>query len=146
MFSDEKSLVNHFVSSIQADTSPWGDMKLAQEFFYQRGRTDLVAISPSGDVIAFEAKLSKWRTALQQAYRNLCFADMSFVILPEDSAKNAVKHIDEFSHRGVGLCCFVNDDWEILVDAPRVQPLQPWLREQAIQYVKKEELNNECHS
>lgn len=146
MFCDEKTLINEFVTSIQSNTSPWGNVKLAQEFFYQRGRTDLIAISPSGDVIAFEAKISKWRIALQQAYRNQCFADRSFVILPQKSAQNAVKHIDEFSYRGVGLCCMNNNDLEILLDAPRVNPLQPWLRDQAIEYIKKEEQYHECNS
>lgn len=139
LFTDEQSLVSYFVSSIQSNTSPWGQVKLAQEFFYQRGRTDLIVISSSGDVIAFEAKISKWRIALQQAYRNQCFADMSFVVLPPKSAKNAVKHIDEFSYRGVGLCCINTDDLEILLDASRVEPLQPWLRDQAIEYINKEE-------
>ena len=70
MFDNEKSLVDSFVDSLQTIRSPWGELKIGSEFFYQRGRTDLVAVSNNGKVIAFEAQLKKWRIALQQAYRH----------------------------------------------------------------------------
>jgi hypothetical protein len=49
-------------------------VSFACEFDYSRGRTDVVALRDGEHVIAFEAKLKDWRTALHQAYRNTCFA------------------------------------------------------------------------
>jgi len=134
MFDNEKSLVDSFIDSLETIPSPWGELKLGSEFFYQRGRTDLVAVSNNGKVIAFEAKLKKWRIALQQAYRNRCFADFSYVLLPTYSANLAYKNLDEFILRGVGICCVSEDGFEILHEALLTEPIQPWLREQAFMY------------
>src|SRR5690554_1997168 len=99
-------MVLTFIDHLHVSSTPWGTVKVATEFFYQRGRTDLVVVS-GGNLIAFEAKLNKWRIALQQAYRNKCFADVSYVILPEREARIASRYQGEFERRGVGLC-FVN--------------------------------------
>lgn len=138
IFTNEKSLVDYFVSSLSSFPSPWGPVDFATEFFYQRGRTDLVALSQDGQLIAFEAKLTKWRVALQQAYRNRCFADLSYVLLPEDSAKSACNHLNEFTSRGVGLCCITEGELEVLHNAPVSEPLQPWLRDQALLHISSE--------
>ena len=138
IFINEKMFVDCFINTLNSTPSPWGQVDYATEFFYHRGRTDLVAISESGEVIAFEAKLKKWRTALQQAYRNRCFADLSYVLLPAESAKIASKYLGEFALRGVGLCCISNGDLEVLFDAEQSEPLQPWLRQQAVLHVNGE--------
>lgn len=104
MFSDEQSLVRVFVKHVQGVASPWGEIKIKPEFFYNRGRADLVAVSEDGKVIAFEAKLKRWKTALHQAYKNKCFADLSYVVLPEDSALCASRYSGEFIRRGICLC------------------------------------------
>lgn len=134
MFSDEQSLVCVFVKHVQGVTSPWGEIKIKSEFFYNRGRTDLVAVSEDGKVIAFEAKLKRWKTALHQAYRNKCFADLSYVVLPEDSALCASRYSGEFVRRGVGLCFVSHTDLAIIHEAAESAPLQPWLREQAFSF------------
>lgn len=134
MFSDEQSLVRVFVKHVQKVTSPWGEIKIKPEFFYNRGRTDLVAVSEDGKVIAFEAKLKRWKTALHQAYRNKCFADLSYVVLPEDSAPSASRYSGEFMRRGVGLCFVSHSDLAIIHEAVQSAPLQPWLREQALSF------------
>lgn len=139
MFDDEKSLVDDFIVSLQTISSPWGKLKIGSEFFYQRGRTDLVAVSDNGKVIAFEAKLKKWRIALQQAYRNKCYADLSYVVLPAYSAKLAYKHLDEFILRGVGICCVTEGDFEVIYDSIPTKPIQPWLRNQAYVYASNGE-------
>jgi len=136
VFSDEKTLVLSFVSQLHTNISPWGEVKCATEFDYQRGRTDIVAVSTNGKVIAIEAKLIKWKQALQQAYRNQCFADLSYVLLPETEVDNAVKHNLEFSKRGVGLCCITDQGISIVQDASDSEPLQPWLRERALEFVQ----------
>jgi hypothetical protein len=135
MYNDERSLVDHFVLSLQSFPPPWGNVQFATEFFYQRGRTDLVAVSQTGQVIAVEAKLKKWRIALQQAYRNRCFANLSYVLLPTDSAMLAYNHREEFDLRGVGICYLNEGELEVLHDATLAEPLQPWLRDQAMLHV-----------
>lgn len=104
---------------------------MATEFYYQRGRADVVALSSSGEVIAFECKLTRWKDALHQAYRNTCFAHMSYVVLPEDTALLAARYAEEFRRRGVGICYLADDQVVTLQEAHRRTPLQPWLSGQA---------------
>lgn len=138
MFLDEKAMVFRFIEILEQATTPWGELQIGTEFFYQRGRTDLIAVSEEGDVIAFEAKLKKWKIALQQAYRNKCFADISYVLLPKDEVRIASQYLDEFERREVGLCSISDDEVNILFPAKRTKPLQPWLRHRALLYVSKE--------
>ncbi len=134
MFVSEKALVNCFLQQARDDSSPWGQIKVRLEFFYSRGRTDVVAVSEDGKVLAFEAKLTKWRVALRQAYRNKCFADRSYVVLPESSGISASRFEAEFARLGVGLCFVSENDLMIVHDAPNSTPLQPWLRERAVSF------------
>jgi hypothetical protein len=139
LFPDEKTMVFRFIELIERPTTPWGALQIGTEFFYQRGRTDLVAVSVQGKVIAFEAKLKKWKIALQQAYRNKCFADISYVLLPKEEAKNASRYSNEFKRRDVGLCYMSDEEVNILFHAKCTEPLQPWLRHKALLFVNKEE-------
>jgi hypothetical protein len=70
----ERSLVNDLSSVIKDKNSPVSCRKVAYEFDYASGRTDLLGLGPQDEVHAFETKLSKWREALDQARRNACFA------------------------------------------------------------------------
>src|SRR5580692_12032233 len=47
-FCCEKALVDRFVDSLTGSPSPWGAVQVAREFFYQRGRTDVVALAANG--------------------------------------------------------------------------------------------------
>lgn len=134
VFTDEQSLVRRFLEHIRDVSCPWGDIRVRPEFFYNRGRTDLVAVSEDGKVIAFEAKLKKWKSALHQAYRNKCFADFSYVILPEKCASCASQYSGEFARRGVGLCFVSENDLRIIHEATESAPLQPWLHDKAFSY------------
>lgn len=58
---------------------------------------------PRGKIIAFEAKISRWKMALEQAIRYLRYADASFVALPDDRAEPALRARDAFEKAGVGL-------------------------------------------
>lgn len=127
----EKELVDHFLAVIDADQAPWGPLVLMPEFFYHRGRVDVVGVSPSGRVFAFEAKLTRWRDALQQAYRNTCFAHQSYVLLPRATANLAQQYSVEFDRRGVGLCSLVNNNLIVVHDSPLNEPIQPWLANEA---------------
>jgi hypothetical protein len=72
-----------------------------------------VTLSPESNsqltLIAVEAKLKRWREALQQAkvYQN--YADETFVALPEQYSKNAIAAKTEFERAGVGLLILSRD-------------------------------------
>jgi hypothetical protein len=90
-FANEQTLVTSFVSRLNEEASPWGAVQVATEFYYQRGRTDVIASTVDDAVIAVEAKLADWRSALHQAFRNRCFAHRSYVLLPKDTALRAYR-------------------------------------------------------
>ena len=58
---------------------------------------------PFERIIAVEAKLSEWRRVLVQAYRNLQFADESWVVLDHSCVKPALAQLERFRSTGVGL-------------------------------------------
>lgn len=62
-----------------------------------------VSALPFEKVIAVEAKLSEWKRVLIQAYRNLQFADESWVVLDHAFVRPALAQIDRFKSAGVGL-------------------------------------------
>jgi hypothetical protein len=101
-YSTECELVDHCVARLGEVGSPWGSLDLVREFFYHRGRVDVAGVAADGHVVAFEAKLTRWRDALQQAYRNTCFAHSSYVWLPWDIAQVAFRYTDQFERRRVG--------------------------------------------
>ncbi len=121
------------MGTLQGASTPWGTVRVGEEFFYQRGRTDVIAVTKEGCVLDFEAKLTRWRDALHQAYRNTCFAHRSYVVLPESTAKLAAQYLSEFQKRSVGLC-YITESCEVVValEASSVTPLLPWLSEQAV--------------
>ncbi len=127
----EQELVDHFLDVIGTDQAPWGPLVLMPEFFYHRGRVDVVGVSPSGEVVAFEAKLTRWREALQQAYRNTCFAHKSYVLLPRATAGRAQQYSAEFARRGVGLCSLVENNLVVVHDSRLNKPIHQWLVEKA---------------
>lgn len=53
--------------------------------------------------LVVEAKLSKWKKALEQAYRNKLYANKSYVILDKKRANGAIKNINEFITTNIGL-------------------------------------------
>lgn len=126
-YVSEDTLVKDFCSVLETDEHPWGQLQVKREFDYTRGRTDVVAIDCDGDVIAFEMKLEKWKQAAHQAYKNTCFAHLSYVVLPESTARRAQRGSYEFIRRSVGLCYIKANAVVIALPAPRQRPLQPWL-------------------
>lgn len=134
-FASEETLVEAFLCLLSQNRSPWGQVRFGREFYYSRGRTDVVAVSDNNVLIAIEAKLEDWKYALHQAYRNTCFAHRSFVLLPKEAALNAFSFVAEFERRGVGLCYIDNANLVVLQDAPPTLPLEPWLASEAISHV-----------
>lgn len=131
-FATEQMLIDRFVELLEANRTPWGVMRFSREFDYARGRTDIVAVANSNTLIAIEAKLKDWKRALQQAYRNTCFAHQSFVLLPKSTALIAQCFNGEFETRSVGLCYIDAAGLVVLQDSPHTLPLEPWLASQAI--------------
>lgn len=131
-FRFEADLVRQFTASLKRD---WAESKVALEFDYSRGRVDVLMLHAGGYVMAFEAKLSKWRDALHQAYRNTSFCEESYVVLPASRADIALSHEGEFLRRGVGLCLVGEDDLAFPIQARRQEPLQTWLNELARHHI-----------
>jgi hypothetical protein len=136
-YRTEELLVRRFVARLTGRKTPWGRLKVCQEFNYSRGKTDILALSDRGELIAFEAKLTKWRIALQQAFRNTSFAHTSYVLLPRTYVANAEACIHEFDLRQVGLCVLDNDEISIIQVPPRQKPLEPWLHQQALELIRR---------
>jgi len=123
----EACLVDEFCEAIEMPDQPWGSLKWMSEFGYVRGRTDIIAVDGEGRVIAFEAKLSRWRDAMHQAYRNTCFAHESYVLLPEPVARRASAHVHEFKRRAVGICYVSAGQVVVCLPARSCEPIQPSL-------------------
>lgn len=138
MYSLEKHLVEDFEHHLGAGGAPFSVSSLAFEFDYRNGRVDIVGKSYDGELLSFEAKLTDWKKALNQAYRNTSFSHYSYVVLPMGFAPKVAKYSQEFTRRKVGLC-FV-DDSEIRIEIPasKTTPIQPWLTESAMRMLEEE--------
>jgi hypothetical protein len=131
-FANEKMLVDRLLSLLQSQSTFCGPVHVTPEFFYSRGRTDVVAVAQDESLIAFEAKLTDWRTGLHQAYRNTCFAHSSYVVLPKRTALAAFRFAGEFEKRGVGLCYVDDSALVVLRMSSHNKPLEPWLAYDAV--------------
>jgi hypothetical protein len=136
-YRTEAGLVRAFVSSLHSGAEPWNVQATTQEFPYQSGITDIVAISEGGQVVAFEAKLDRWKDAMHQAYRNTCYSHLSYVLLPEAVAMRAKDALPEFQRRRVGICTVRGGQIVVVHHPEPVQPLQPWLSERASAAAKR---------
>lgn len=66
-------------------------------------RLATISTLPFERLIAVEAKVSEWQRVLVQAYRNLQFADESWVVLDHAYIRPAIAQLDRFKVSGVGL-------------------------------------------
>ena len=137
-YHSEAVLVTDLCLTLQSQNTPWKCVSIAREFFYVRGRTDVIALDANGNIIAFEAKLHDWRTALQQAFKNTSFANISYVVLPQDVALRAFQYSYDFHRYSVGLCAILNSGINILIEAPFQEPLQPWLSSLAVEEIEED--------
>lgn len=69
-FKTESELVDSFVGALLLGATCWGKVQLVTEWWHPSGATDVLVRTERRGLIAFEAKLSNWRVALHQAYRN----------------------------------------------------------------------------
>lgn len=139
LFTSEDKLVLTFVNHLESMTHVFRGESYIREFDYSSGRTDVLALSLSGEVIAFEAKLKNWRKAIHQAWRNTSFVNRTYVVLPRDCALSAKKHQNEFLERGVGLCIVDSDRIEIVIESEVTEPVIPWLHTKARKMLSADE-------
>lgn len=133
----ETQLVSDLSDCLTSSQKPFDVEHFAYEFNYINGRVDLLAIKGKGTILSFEAKLSKWKIALNQAYRNSSFTHYSYVVLPDKQIKYAMKNSKEFQIRGVGLCSVKDENLNIIMLAPKKKPLQPWLTKKALKFINE---------
>lgn len=132
-YARESDLVQDFLELLQEGCSPWGVVETTTEWDYRTGITDVLARTPEGCLVAFEAKLTDWRRATHQAYRNTTFAERAYVVMPQKAAERAGAHPDVFSRYGVGLCAVQKSRVSIIIEAPKIkdEPLLPWMHRRA---------------
>lgn len=130
-FATEALLVDRFVGVLQSGKSRWGSVQVTTEWDHRSGMVDVLARSREPALIAFEAKLSDWRRAFQQAYRNTAYANRVFVLMPSQTAHRALAHRAEFELRGIGLCGFDGKAVTVLINASEQDELLTWLRRRA---------------
>mgnify|MGYP001601233534 CR=1 FL=1 len=130
--------MRQFIAGLRCAASPWGPAKIAAEFDYASGRTDVIVLTGTDELIAFEAKLTRWREALHQAFRSTFFASRSYVVLPSNAAAIASRYVTEFARRKVGLCVVAEGMLDVIFPAPTIScPVQPWLTAQAADMIRR---------
>jgi hypothetical protein len=135
LFKYETELVTKFQCNVYERRNPFRITEIAFEFNYTNGRIDIIGICGKSILYAFEAKLKKWREALDQAYRNSSFAHYSYVVLPENVIKNVLDNRQEFERRGIGLCTVNSSGIKVLFKAQKKYPIQPWLTSRALNFI-----------
>lgn len=135
MYTRESDLVRDFASLLRSHVAPWPDLDIAFEFNYQSGRVDVVGTNSMSELFSFEAKLTRWREALHQAYRSTSFSHHAYVVMPELGAQKAAMYYHEFELRGVGLCSMSNNGIAIEIPAFRQQPFLTRLTGNALEYI-----------
>lgn len=133
-YATEEELVADFSRQLSLGAPLRVDM-MTREFDYGSGRVDVIA-SSEGSIHAFEAKLSRWREALQQATRARSFADFVYVVIPHTSRCAALRYRQEFVRRGVGIVTVGLDSGACLeLRATSNRPPLAWLTERAHQAI-----------
>lgn len=135
IYAKEDELVTAFLALLEDNDHPWGEIHVSTEFNYQSGKTDVVACTQNGEVIAFEAKLSKWKEAIHQAYRSTSYADYSYVLLPLDVAEKVAIYSSELSKRNIGVVSIVSDEIKVIYDAPKVDPIHKRLKSKVFEFI-----------
>lgn len=133
-FPTEACLVDRLDILLQDEASPWGEVSTTKEWDYRAGYTDLLAHTHGGKLVAFEAKLSDWKKAFFQAYRNTSFAHEAYVIMPKRTAMVAMRQADLFESQGVGLCTVEDSKVVVLIAAREKEALAPGRRREALTF------------
>lgn len=97
-------------------------------------RTPRSWISQS-EIIAIEAKLTRWRDAICQAVAYRRYANRAYVLLPERNAAIASQHKLEFTEAGVGLLSYCDGNVTLIIKAPKSKE-HAWHREFAMSRIR----------
>jgi hypothetical protein len=102
---------------------------------------------PFERLIAVEAKLSDWQRVLVQAYRNLQFADESWVVLDHAFARPAIAQLARFRVAGVGLASVGRGQGLFIHEAAAAHgPMSPAKRWQALAVLSSRALDRKIVS
>lgn len=122
------SLVNSWGDSVPTETLCDELERLVADRFLLRSSTGrlqkLNGWMPLQDrIVAVELKLTRIEEAMQQAHRNLGFADESFVAFPKEVAVRVASNLKRWSvlSAGVGLLSVTPATCEVLVPARRAE-------------------------
>lgn len=133
-FNSEAQLVDQFVGALRTGTTRWGPLEVFTEWAHGAGSVDVLCRNRTKKLLAFEAKLSDWRRAFHQAFRNGTYADRVYVVLPRKVALTAAQYREQFEARGIGLCSVRLGRVHVHIRAG-VQPQQlPWIARRAHQH------------
>lgn len=90
---------------ILCDLVEAGVIRKRGDFCEARSLTSIFGVR---QIVAVEAKMSDWKTAIQQAQNNLWFASESYVLIPERRDLSAM--IDSAARVGVGLLVYTGQN------------------------------------
>jgi hypothetical protein len=80
-------------------------------------------------IVAVEAKLSRWRSAIAQAREYFGFANESYIAMPADALRTNVTALDACAKAGVGVIVVDGSGAMVLLEAEKTQPRSPaWVR------------------
>lgn len=75
------------------------------------------------EIVAIEAKLTRWREALSQAKNYLLFANSAYVALPADVILRNCKIAEGCAGEGIGLISVAQGDTRVLLESQRYSPV-----------------------
>lgn len=96
-------------------------------------------------VVSIEGKLSNWRQALSQAYRNRLFSMYSYVVMDGKNVRPALKGLAQFKKLGVGLAIGSADteSVRILYRPPMAKPISSIFYLQATEAMRGKVINRQ---
>jgi len=127
----EADLVREFVSVLQSGKTCWRNLEVMTEWGHPTGSADILVRTNSRGLIAFEAKLTEWRRAFHQAYRNSMYANRVYVLMPRKTVHRALQFRQDFELRGIGLCSYKDGKVQVHIRASEQDDLLSWVRRKA---------------
>lgn len=138
IFRYEEDLIQIFISHIENGNGNFNFSNIIREFNYNNGKTDILGLSSEKKLYAFEAKLTKWKYAVNQAYRNTIFANYSYVVMPERLDMTVLKNIHFFEKRNVGLILVDHNSYRLVINAQRLESKRNWISDKANKLISRE--------
>lgn len=85
-------------------------------------------------IIAFEVKLKDWKKGIAQAYRYSYFADMVYLVLPDNKIRTVMTNSELFNQWGIGLYGFneESNEYSQYIEAQDNGPRNKIVREKAL--------------